>query len=241
MHRKLQKGLFLDAQYWKFVEHKSNLQRIRDSPALTHITFLTGPQTDHLLALMATWNFLSHQMPYFTLHSPCQKKKQEWTTIAGSTVLLGGGGEEGKVSCSFFIPHSLLPAILPEGKLISCYSTYSNWDTGRGLRYHPVQLLIAVKREMRWAEPHSPVADHWAWMGLPDSFSTLLPDSKTISMGKKDRSYQKCWYCNRLKRSMSKEYRRRQAKITKSSSLGHSWTTGRRVPIAFVKKDSSHN
>lgn len=90
------------------MEHKSNLQRIRDSPTLTHITFLTEPQTDHLLALMAAWDFLSLQMPYFTLHFTSQKKKknQEWTTAAGSAALLGGGGEEGKVAY-FFLYHAV--------------------------------------------------------------------------------------------------------------------------------------
>jgi len=61
------------------VEHKSNLQSIRDSPALTHITFLTGLQTNHLLALMATWDFISLQMLYFTLHSPWQKKVDNYS------------------------------------------------------------------------------------------------------------------------------------------------------------------
>lgn len=90
------------------MEHKSNLQRIRDSPALTHITFLTGPQTDHLLALMAAWDFLSLSrcliLPYIL---PARKKKnQEWTTAAGSAALLGGGGEEGKVAY-FFLYHAV--------------------------------------------------------------------------------------------------------------------------------------
>lgn len=90
------------------MEHKSNLQRIRDSPTLTHITFLTEPQTDHLLALMAAWDFLSLQMPYFTLHFTSQKKKKIRSGQLQQGVLLcwEGVGRREKLLIFFYTTQS---------------------------------------------------------------------------------------------------------------------------------------
>lgn len=91
------------------MEHKSNLQRIRDSPALTHITFLTGPQTDHLLALMAAWDFLSLSrcliLPYIL---PARKKKKIRSGQLQQGVLLcwEGVGRREKLLIFFYTTQS---------------------------------------------------------------------------------------------------------------------------------------